>query len=202
MYLPIVSIPHAELTDSSVFLTFLMIVLGVVFVVSISMFLSFPFAMILRVKDSRVWILSWLYCETELITDGSIEVSGFREFTSYPVEYEDLPAGSPRDLMVLIGYFKPELHRIEIRDCNFFFLRTRSFCLLYDACLPGDREEAFRLARWWERFSMVYEALFEDEIPDEKNIMKYLDGLYQFKAAHYYVPLPRWPYDEDRDARD
>jgi len=122
-------------------------------------FTGFP-----RVRGDRrglsIALLSLGYCEAELITDGEVEVSGFRELGSYPVRYGEAPGDRPSSLKIRIGYFGPGPCGVEVRDCGFFFLRTRGVCVLHDARgLPEGRGKAFRLVRWWEKFSMVYAAL-------------------------------------------
>jgi len=147
----------------------------------VSTLASLPLIVPLRIEPDRgvvrVRVLSWLRCEAELITDGEVEAPGFRELGRYPVEYRGLPA-RPGDVEILIGHFRPGVRGVEVRGCRFLFLRTRGFCLLYGARgLPGDREEAFRLARWWERFSMVYAALClrRDGVPDPEEVKRRLN---------------------------
>jgi len=140
---------------------------------------------VLRVRGSRASLLSLGYCEAELITDGDVEVSGFRELGSYPVKYRGLPGNPPGDLRVRVGYFPPGKHEVEARDCGFFFLRTRGFCLLYDSRgLPEDRERAFHLARWWEKFSMVYAALcLREGVPSAVELERWLGRVKNNRAV-------------------
>ena len=138
-------------------------------------FVGFP-----RMRGDRrrlsIALLSLGYCEAELITDVEVEVSGFRELGSYPVRYGKAPGGQPSNLRIRVGYFRPGPCKVEVRDCDFLFLRTRGVCVLHDAQgLPKDREEAFHLLRWWEKFSMVYAALCleKEESPEPEEV----DGL-------------------------
>jgi len=138
-------------------------------------FIGFP-----RMRGDRrrlsIALLSLGYCEAELITDGEVEVSGFRELSSYPVRYGEAPGGQPSNLRIRVGYFRPGPCKVEVRDCGFLFLRTRGVCVLHDAQgLPKDREKAFHLLRWWEKFSMVYAALCleKEESPEPEEV----DGL-------------------------
>ncbi|WP_456483809.1 hypothetical protein [Methanopyrus kandleri] len=145
---------------------------------------------VLRVRGSRALLLSLGYCEAELVTDGNVKVSEFRELGSYPVEYGGLPGDPPEDLRIRVGYFPPGKHEVEVRDCDFLFLRTRGFCLLYDSRgLPEGREGAFKFARWWEKFSMVYAALCleREGVPDPERVEGTLDRVKNNRAVGFLV---------------
>ena len=115
-----------------------------------------------------VLLLSLGYCEVEVIADGDVKISGFRELRSFPIEHEEVPG-----LRMIVGYFPPGVHKVRVPDRGFLFLRTRGFCLLHGPWeLPGDEREAFRLARSWEKFSMVCAALClrDGRPPDSEHV--------------------------------
>lgn len=105
-------------------------------------------------RHPRVEFLALGHCEAELITDGEVKAPGFRELDSASVRV------SGERLRVRVGYFPRGRHEVRVGDAGFLFLRTRGFCLLYDSRgLPEDRKRVFKLARRWEKFSMVCAAL-------------------------------------------
>jgi len=85
-------------------------------------------------------------------TDG--ERLGFWTLTEFPIEREEYPG-----LRVVVGYWPPGVHVIQIPDCRFLCHRTRGFCLLHGPEELSDRERAFKLARRWGRLSAAYAAL-------------------------------------------
>ncbi len=99
-------------------------------------------------------LLSLGYCEGEFIADGRVKDWGFRTLAEFPIEREEYPG-----LRVVVGYWPPGVHVIQIPDCRFLCHRTRGFCLLHGPEELSDRERAFKLARRWGRLSAAYAAL-------------------------------------------
>ena len=158
--------------------------------------LGFGAVWVFRARKRGFYLVSIGYCEGEIIFDprvgDGIELPGFRVLAEFPLESES------RDrLWIKVGYYPPGIHYVELPECEFFFLRTRGACVLRDSSLPPDDENAFKTARYWEKFSMVYAALCLEggSVPDlerVREVMKRVENNSRkgLRVTYFGVTIP------------